>query len=434
MYPVENGWLSSNPIPTKGVTPICTGNLVDILEIDQAAMSVRVEPMVTMDELSRLLIPLGYCIPLLPAANDLTVQELINGGGVGTSGRKYGMFQHICISYELVMPDGSLITATREKRNESDAQGLFYGIPWSQGTLGILVAATLRLIPIKPFVKLTYTPTKSIEEMQSRLIEECQTRENEFVEGIQFSKTNGVVICGRFSEGSPKNQQAKINRISRWYKPWYYKHAQKIASLNEEYTEFVPLQDFHNRHSRSLFWDMKNFIPFGNTLIFRWLFGWMGPPNIALYKALIPDVLKVLWQQSNHSRHDVLIPLDNLTAAMEICDREYGIYPIWLCPYNLPSCPGIVRQRSGRNILYVNVGVYGVAKRKGFDRSESTKHLEKFAISVNGVQIMHGDMRMSRAEFWQMFDSSLYEWLRVKYNCKDAFFDLYEKICTTLEY
>jgi delta24-sterol reductase len=68
--------------------------------------------MVTMGQLTRHLIPLGYTLPIVPELDDLTVGGMINGCGVESSGRKYGLFQHICISYELVMPDASLVIAT----------------------------------------------------------------------------------------------------------------------------------------------------------------------------------------------------------------------------------------------------------------------------------------------------------------------------------
>lgn len=41
--------------------------------------------------------------------------------------------------------------------------------------------------------------------------------------------------------------------------------------------------------------------------------------------------------------------------------------------------------------------------------------------------MLYADTYMDRSEFWEMFDSSLYEWLRVKYGCRDAFPDVYEK-------
>jgi delta24-sterol reductase len=35
------------------------------------------------------------------------------GTGVESSSHKYGLFQHICISYELVLADGSLVTCSK---------------------------------------------------------------------------------------------------------------------------------------------------------------------------------------------------------------------------------------------------------------------------------------------------------------------------------
>lgn len=43
-------------------------------------------------------------------------------------------------------------------------------------------------------------------------------------------------------------------------------------------------------------------------------------------------------------------------------------------------------------------------------------------------QMLYADTYMTGAEFWEMFDSSLYDWLRVKYQCLDAFPNVYEKV------
>ncbi|EPB77035.1 FAD binding domain protein [Ancylostoma ceylanicum] len=441
LYPVPSGWSDIfRRNPRKGFTPVCTGVLRDILEVDTGGLTVRVEPMVTMSQLSQTLIPLGYCLPIFPGKPGLTVQEAINSCGVDASGRKYGLFQHICLSFELVMPDGSVVVASKERHGDAETQALFYGVPWSKGTLGILVAATLRIIPVKPFVKVTYSPTHTIEEMQTKLTEECNCRENEFVEGLQMSSNAGVVLRGRFSEGPPKNFASAINRVGRWYQPWFYTHIEEIASTNKEFTEFIPLHDYYHRHIRHMYWEMRDLLPFANNFLFRWFLGWMSAPKKDIleaggsstgvhvpFQAVTPSLLS-LRRRQNHVHQDLLVPMDHLPEILEVSDRETKIYPLWLCPYNQPSCPGMVRQRTGRNVLFVNVGVYGLANRLDFDSKLSTRRLEEAVRSVNGVRIMHGDTQMSRSEFWQMFDSSLYEWLRVKYNCKEAFVDVYDKV------
>jgi delta24-sterol reductase len=81
-----------------------------------------------------------YLLQVTPELDDLTVGGLINGFGVETSSHIYGLFQHICVSYEIVMPDGSLLHVTKENNPE-----LFATIPWSHGTLGFLVAAEIQV-------------------------------------------------------------------------------------------------------------------------------------------------------------------------------------------------------------------------------------------------------------------------------------------------
>lgn len=48
--------------------------------------------------------------------------------------------------------------------------------------------------------------------------------------------------------------------------------------------------------------------------------------------------------------------------------------------------------------------------------------------------MLYADSYMTPAEFWEMFDSTLYDWIRVKYDCKEAFPSVYEKVCRSARY
>lgn len=48
-------------------------NMMDILEIDEKKRTVRVEPLVTMGQITAFLNPLGWTLPVLPELDDLTV-------------------------------------------------------------------------------------------------------------------------------------------------------------------------------------------------------------------------------------------------------------------------------------------------------------------------------------------------------------------------
>lgn len=129
------------PMYKKTMTQIKC-NLIDILEINKEKQTVRCEPMANMGQVSATLAKLGWTIAIVPELDDLTVGGLVMGTGVESSSHIYGLFQHICVSYEIVLADGSVVTCSRD--NNSD---LFFAIPWSYGTLGFLTAVEIKILP-----------------------------------------------------------------------------------------------------------------------------------------------------------------------------------------------------------------------------------------------------------------------------------------------
>ena len=76
---------------------------MDGLEIDTDPKTVRCEPLVTMGQLTHTLDRLGWTIPIVPELDDLTVGGLVMGTGIETSSHKFGLFQHICTSFEVTL-------------------------------------------------------------------------------------------------------------------------------------------------------------------------------------------------------------------------------------------------------------------------------------------------------------------------------------------
>lgn len=55
-----------------------------------------------------------------------------------------GLYQESVVSYDMVLGDGSQVTATADGEHSD----LYYALPWSHGTLGFLVALELRVIRV----------------------------------------------------------------------------------------------------------------------------------------------------------------------------------------------------------------------------------------------------------------------------------------------
>lgn len=66
-----------------------------------------------MGLLSKTLEPLGLSLAVVPELDQLTIGGLVMGTGVESSSHIYGLFQHICLEYELVLADGSVVTCSK---------------------------------------------------------------------------------------------------------------------------------------------------------------------------------------------------------------------------------------------------------------------------------------------------------------------------------
>jgi delta24-sterol reductase len=167
------------------------------------------------------------------------------GGGIESTSHKHGLFQYICRRFEMVMADGSVVSCTSEDKAE-----LFSALPFSYGTLGFLTAVDLDIIPFKPFMRLRYLPVHSLEEAVEVFKRETVDSDADSVEGIMFTREKGVIMSGHFM--SQPGNDAPINKLGRWFKPWFHHHVKaKLEHQESAKIEYIPTYDFFHRHNRS---------------------------------------------------------------------------------------------------------------------------------------------------------------------------------------
>ncbi|CAM9704093.1 unnamed protein product [Chrysoparadoxa australica] len=415
-------------------------DFVDILEVNTERKVVRVEPMVTMGQLTGAINPLGWTLPVVPELDDLTIGGLINGVGVETSSHIHGLFQHICESFEMVLADGSAVTCSSTENQE-----LFYHIPWSHGTLGFLVSATIRMVPCQPYVALEYVPFRNKKDAIQLFTEESRKGEpgsstppSDFVECLAFGPDEYVVMLGNMvSTQEVKRQKAAgavVNNIGHYYKPWFFSHVQGFLDQNVRGVEYVPLRHYYHRHTRSLFWEIQDIIPFANNPIFRYLLGWMMPPKPSLLKLTQTETLRQLYER-HHVVQDVLVPIKALGDALSQADSLFRVYPLWLCPMRIPVAPdgmgGLIKPLDDGDEMFVDVGIYGNPDpRTRFEAKKSCRMLESYVIDNKGYQMMYADTYLTRAEFRKMFDHKTYDKLRKTLPLTSLGLpEIYDKVC-----
>ena len=403
--------------------------LYDIIEIVEENKTVRVEPLATMGQISRNLLSKGWTLPVVPELDSLTVGGLIMGFGIESSSHKYGLFQSICVSLDLVTANGQLVHCSPMENAD-----LFYQIPWSHGTLGFLVAAELKIIPAKKFIKLHYQPVFSLEHMVETFETASRnTKENDFVEGLVYTRDNAVIMTGIFTDDI--SSDGHFNPIGRWYKPWFYKHAETYLKNKQPGVEYIPLRDYYHRHTRSYFWTMEEIIPFGNNPLFRCLLGWALPPSIELLKYTETETTRRL-REKYHVVQDMLMPIHYLKQSIQYFDDHFNLYPLWLSPMAIldnDKHQGFVhpfqKKDGSADEMYVDIGAYGTPLKKNFDNVSALPLLEKFVIDHQGYQALYARTMLTREDFTKMFDHSNYDQLREQLPlCKQAFDDVYDKV------
>jgi len=193
--------------------------------------------------------------------------------------------------------------------------------------------------------------------------------------------------------------------------------------------EYIPLRDYYHRHSRSYFWEMENIIPFGNHPLMRYTLGWLFPPKTSLLKMTETEGLKQLYEKF-HVVQDMLVPLPALHDALKVFKEEINVYPLWLCPmkiFRTDGYKGLINPLPDEE-MFVDIGAYGVPKAPNYVAVNQLRKLEKFVRSVKGFQALYADTYMTRKEFREMFDHSLYDKLRESYNCIGCLPEIYDKI------
>ena len=139
-------------VPMHGGIALSTERMKKILEINPADFVAVVQPAVNTAEFQAAVEKLGRFYPPDPASranNSLGGNIATNAGGPRCL--KYGVTRDYVLGLEVVLANGDIVKLggrTHKNKTGFDLHRLFVG---SEGLLGVITEATLKLIPLPPF-------------------------------------------------------------------------------------------------------------------------------------------------------------------------------------------------------------------------------------------------------------------------------------------
>jgi glycolate oxidase len=141
--------LAGGAVPVNGGIVFDMSGMNRIIEIDIGNLQVIVEPGVVQEKLNQALKPLGFFFPPDPGSSAFcTIGGMISCNSSGMRSVKYGTTRAYVLDLEVVLADGRVVRTGSKVLKSSAGYDLTRLFAGSEGTLGIITAAGLKVVPL----------------------------------------------------------------------------------------------------------------------------------------------------------------------------------------------------------------------------------------------------------------------------------------------
>lgn len=172
-------YASANAIPVTvrgsgtglvgGAVPLEGGILLDLsgmnrfLELDEKNMTLTLEPGVLLMDVAKYVEDRGLFYPPDPGEKTATIGGNISTNAGGMRAVKYGVTRDYVRALEVVLPSGEVVELGGKIVKNSSGYALKDLIVGSEGTLGVVTKATLRLLPLPKYKISLLVPFPNLE-------------------------------------------------------------------------------------------------------------------------------------------------------------------------------------------------------------------------------------------------------------------------------
>jgi FAD/FMN-containing dehydrogenase len=376
-----------------------------ILEIDPDRRICVAEPGVTFVDLVAATMRHGLVPIVVPELKTITVGGAVSGCSIESTSFRHGGFHDTCLEYEVVTGRGEVVTCTPDG---PDAL-LFQMMHGAFGTLGILSKLTFRLMPAKPFVKVSYERFGTLDELLQAIARHARDRDLDFMDGFAHSPTEYVLNVGRFVDTAPYTHRYD------WVKVYY----QSTRTRTEDYLE---TPDYFFRYDHGV-----TSVHPRSRLARLFLGKLLGSAQVLRLAERLRGL--VLDDDRPTVTLDVFLPMSRVPAFLGWYEREFQFYPLWVVPYRRVRDYEWIDASFYAGLeddLFLDLAIYGMEQRG--DRNYY-RLMEEELRALGGIKTLIAHNYYSEEEFWSIWNKANYDQIKARTDPDNRFRDLYAKTC-----
>ncbi|CAF0961342.1 unnamed protein product [Adineta steineri] len=422
----------------NGKYKINISSLTSIIEINQHKKYADVEALVTFEEVCKATIKYGLLPAVVPEFKSITIGGAIQGIGIESTSWKYGTFDKTVIEATLITGHGNIVYASKVPH-------LWKGIPGSNGTLALVVAARIRLVQATEWIHLRYifypNLANFLNDIEKKICIQTDTGwigDNQVIDAIDFCRRNQSMngIVAMYGGCVPILPPNAIIYKETMFSSFFYQHVKNILTMkkmttdhNETilYEEYMPTLEYLFRYDRGGFWGIEALAKMIPLLgfIFQTPF-LLGIFNHFLKTKTLYKIAMLISDQKRESMgmlQDVDVPPDH---AQEIINWAINkdLNMLWLCPVlSLGIDESLFSVVQSNTHFVMNIGLYGIAK----DLPQSNLDLQRLVAKLGGKCGLYAHIYLDREEFWSCYNYKEYIRLR-EMSGGYVFMDLWDKV------
>ena len=316
--------LGSVPDTSGKAVVISLARMKRIRETDLANNTMTVEAGCLLDDIHKAAQDADRMFPLsLASSGSCMIGGNLAANAGGTAVLRYGTARELCLGLEVVMPDGAIwdgLYKLRKNNTGYDLRDLFIG---SEGTLGIITAAVLKLFPRPRTQQTAFIALDTLDDAL-RLLTIAQA----FADGVLttfelMSRYSLELVTRHFPELSPPLPLVQ----------GYYVLMELSGTEPEEYIV--------NRFERLLQYAMEDAVICDAALA-------QTVAQSQSMWALRDNISAAQSREGKNIKHDIAVPTSLFTEFIETTDKQLQ--------YRFPGCRIVTFGHLGDGSLHYNVG------------------------------------------------------------------------------